>query len=61
MNETSLLTELKGVGDKTARLFERVGVTNIGELLHYYPRDYEKYGAIQPAQTVTDGETAVIY
>ena len=61
MNETSLLTELKGVGDKTARLFERVGVTNIGELLHYYPRDYEKYGVIQPAETVTDGETAVIY
>lgn len=61
MNETSPLTDLKGIGEKTAKLFERIGVTNVGELLHYFPRDYEKYGAIQQIDSVCDGKTAVVY
>ena len=61
MNETSPITDLKGVGEKTARLFERIGVTNIGELLHYFPRGYEKFGEIQPISTVKEGETVVVY
>ena len=31
---------LKGVGEKRARLYARLGITTIGDLLNHYPRDY---------------------
>ena len=34
---------LKGIGDKTAKLFEKLGIRTIEDLLEYYPRDYEEY------------------
>ncbi len=41
-NEDSIRT-LKGIGDKTGKLFEKMGVCTIGDLLHYYPRAYHVY------------------
>lgn len=61
MNTLSPLTELKGIGEKTEKLFAKVGVTNVGELLSYYPRTYETYGEIQKPDAVTDGMTAALY
>ena len=43
MNTASPITALKGVGEKTAALFHRVGVDTVGELLSYYPRTYDLY------------------
>ena len=43
MNTASPITALKGVGEKTAALFHRVGVDTVGELLSYYPRTYDVY------------------
>ncbi len=37
------ITSLKGVGEKTGRLFEKLGVHTVGELLEYYPRGYDAY------------------
>lgn len=34
------LTKLKGVGDSRALLFFKRGITNVRDLLEYYPRDY---------------------
>ena len=30
---------LKGVGEKRARLYARLGIATIGDLLEHYPRD----------------------
>ncbi len=43
MNKSSPITALKGIGEKTATLFHRVGVDTVGELLSYYPRTYDIY------------------
>ncbi len=43
MNTASPITALKGIGEKTAALFHRVGVDTVGELLSYYPRTYDVY------------------
>lgn len=43
MNLDSRLTQLKGVGEKIAVLFEKLGIETIEELLAYYPKDYETY------------------
>ena len=39
------LRELKGVGEKTEKLFGKLGITNTDDLLRYYPRDYEEFEA----------------
>ena len=47
--EQQPLTSVKGVGDKTARLFSKLGVDTVEELLHYYPRGYDAFREPQPA------------
>lgn len=44
MDASSQITELKGIGEKTAALFHRVGVYSLWDLMTYYPRDYESFG-----------------
>ena len=34
---------IKGVGDKTAAVFARLGVETVQDLLLYYPRNYVAY------------------
>lgn len=43
MNNKEPLSSLKGVGEKTEKLFARLGIRTVGELLAYYPRDYQAY------------------
>ena len=38
------VSSLKGVGDKTAKLYEKLGIRTVADLLAYYPRAYESYG-----------------
>ena len=37
------ITSLKGIGEKTAKLFSKLGVETVEELLHDYPRAYDAY------------------
>ncbi len=41
-NQDSVRT-LKGVGEKSGKLFEKLGVCTVDDLLHYYPRAYHAY------------------
>ncbi len=43
MNEFDSVRKLKGVGEKTEALFQKIGITTIGDLLRNYPRDYELF------------------
>lgn len=43
MNDKTPLRELKGVGEKTEKLFQKIGITTSEELLRYYPRTYDIY------------------
>lgn len=42
---------IKGVGEKRARLFNKLGIYSVGDLIHYYPRKYEDWSN---TTTVTD-------
>ena len=37
------LTALKGIGEKTAELFSKLGCESVEELLEFFPRDYELF------------------
>lgn len=39
------IRKVKGIGEKTEKLFNRLGVYSTEELLEYYPRNYDEYKA----------------
>ncbi len=41
MNPTRTLQRLKGLGPAKAKLFEKLGISTLTDLLHYYPRTYQ--------------------
>lgn len=43
MNQNTPVHALKGVGDKTEKLFLKLGIHTAGDLVHYYPRAYDVY------------------
>ena len=47
------IRELKGIGEKTEKLFAKVGVRTTDDLLHYYPRDYDIYDSPIPISKIT--------
>ena len=49
MRQDSSITEIKGIGEKTKKLFEKMGVYTVGDILLHYPRTY-----IHPAETIYD-------
>ena len=57
---TKLLRELKGVGEKTEKLFQKIGITTTDDLLHYYPRNYDIYEAPQEIAVLKENSIAAI-
>lgn len=41
METTAPITVLKGVGEKTGKLFGKAGIFTVGDLLRHYPRGYD--------------------
>ena len=58
-NDQSIET-LKGIGEKTAKLFEKVGIRSIDDLLHYYPRGYDTYGEPKAIGELSEDETGTV-
>lgn len=51
---------LKGVGEKRAALFAKKGIKTVGDMLYYFPRDYEDRSVIKPIAECAEGETVCI-
>ena len=47
---------LKGVGEKTAKLFEKCGIRTCGDLINYFPRAYDAFKAPVKAAECRSGE-----
>ena len=60
MNEWSRISQLKGVGEKTEKLFQKLNIYTIGDLLRYYPRGYEIYEKPVLIQDVEEGKVVTI-
>ena len=54
------ITTVKGVGEKRAALFQKLGVTTVGELLRLYPRTYEDWSCTVSIQSAPVGEVSAI-
>ena len=61
MADRTPITQLKGIGEKTAKLFAKIGIYTVEDLLVYYPRDYETFKeALTIAQAPTGSVNAVL-
>lgn len=60
MNEKTPLRELKGVGEKTEKLFQKIGITTAEELLRYYPRTYDIYEEAVEIASAEENKTVSI-
>ena len=59
MNQQSIQT-LKGIGEKSAALFGKLGVETVEDLLHYYPRAYDVCEEPMPLGQVREGAVQAV-
>ena len=57
MIDNTSIRDLKGIGDKTQKLFEKIGVSTVGDLIRYYPRGYDVYEDPVPISEAEEGRT----
>lgn len=50
----------KGIGEKKALFFNKLGVRTVRDLVSYFPRKYEDRSNFKPISLTMDGETALI-
>lgn len=60
MTEQTKIRELKGIGDKTEKLFLKLGIETVGDLLRYYPRSYDVYEEPVPVSELEEGRTMTV-
>ena len=60
MTRSTPITELKGVGEKRASLYKKIGIETVRDLIFHFPRRYIDYSAPIPASETIIGEQAVI-
>ncbi len=51
---------IKGVGEKRAADFNKLGVATVENLLRYYPRDYVDYSNIKELYSAVSGDTCAV-
>ena len=54
------ITSLKGIGEKTGALFQKLGIETVDDLLHDYPRGYDSYEPPTPIESVREGEIVAV-
>ena len=57
---SAFLRELKGVGEKTEKLFQKLGIITTDDLLHYYPRNYDVYKSPEEIGSLKENSVAAI-
>ncbi|MGF7001688.1 ATP-dependent DNA helicase RecG [Lachnospiraceae bacterium PFB1-21] len=60
MIESTPINEIKGIGDKTAKLFASLGIERVGDLVRYFPSSYDIYEEPVPISEVEEGTVAAI-
>lgn len=60
MELTDQITSIKGIGDKSAKLFHKLGVDTIQDLIHMYPRYYLTYDTPLELKNIVAGERVAV-
>ncbi len=60
MVKAAKIKELKGIGEKTEKLFQKIGVNTVGDLIRYYPRSYDVYEEAVPISELEEGRVMTV-
>lgn len=60
MEKNESIIKIKGIGDKVYGLFNKVGVFTCDDLIHYYPRAYDKYENLSTFNSSLSGERIAV-
>ncbi len=60
MDRNSPITQVKGIGAKTASLFEKLGVYTVGDILLHYPKTYLQFPKAKYVDEAVEEETAAV-
>lgn len=60
MQLSDSIREIKGIGEKSEKLFAKLGISTVEELLFFYPREYEIVENIRPIDQVQEGHIVVV-
>lgn len=60
MNEKSSISALKGVGEKTEQMFQKLNIRRIDDLIRYYPARYEIFEEPVPISEAKEGKTCTV-
>ena len=60
MDRNTSIIELKGVGEKTQKLFAKLNLYTVGDLLAFYPRDYENFREPVTIERAGPGEVCAV-
>lgn len=61
MNLDDNVTAVKGIGDKTAESFQKLGIEKIRDLISYFPRDYKNYSEPVPIRETSPGDRVAVF
>lgn len=61
MNLHSPVTDLKGIGEKTAVPFAKAGIHTVQDLIEYYPRAYELFEEPTEPEEMEDGKKYAVH
>ena len=60
MEKQESIRNLKGIGEKTEKLFHILGIDTVQDLVDYYPREYEQYQIPVPVSMARAGEKIAV-
>lgn len=60
MRQSDSVSKIKGIGEKTEKLLQKLEIFTVGDLLSYYPRNYETYELPVPIAEAKEGKTVTI-
>jgi len=60
MKLSDSILEIKGIGEKTAKLMAKLNIFTIRDLLHAFPRDYDTFEDVCNISDLTIGKTGII-
>ena len=54
------IKNLKGIGEKTAALFDKLNIKDTADLLNFFPADYDHFGPVCQINELKEGDVAAI-
>lgn len=55
------VTNIKGIGEKTAALFRKLGIETVEDLIYDFPRDYKIYSGPVPVRDIAEGDRVAVF